>query len=171
MVRKAGKKIYQVCVEPEGARAPEGVIRSIESADVAVLAPGSLLTSTIPVLLGGGVRETLVGFGGPVLYAVNAMTQPGETNGFSLSDHLRALEDHAGPVLTDVLVYSRGLPRHMLGRYEAERTAPVVTDREEAETFGVRLQEADLLSEETTTVRHDRKKLAEKVCEATLIRS
>src|SRR3712207_8798109 len=60
-------------------------------------------TTLFRSLLGGGVREALASFPGPVVYAANAMTQPGETTGFTVSDHLRALEGHAGPVITDVL--------------------------------------------------------------------
>ena len=91
VVREVGKAVSRVFVEPEDAEAPAGVIRAIETADVIVLSPGSLFTSLIPALLGGGTQEALRAFRGPVVYAANVMTQPGETTGFSLSDHLRAL--------------------------------------------------------------------------------
>jgi uncharacterized cofD-like protein len=87
------------------------VASAIAGADVVVLSPGSLFTSTIPALLGEGVREALADFVGPVVYAANVMTQPGETVGFTLSDHLRALADHVGPVVTDVLVHAGGAAR------------------------------------------------------------
>src|SRR5215212_4828563 len=69
-----GEAVARVEVEPSSAPAPPGVICAIERADVVVLSPGSLFTSTIPALLGAGVRETLAGFSGPVVYAANAMT-------------------------------------------------------------------------------------------------
>jgi len=170
VVREVGKVVAKVEIEPPGAEAPPGVIFAIERADVVVLSPGSLFTSTIPALLGAGTREALAVFPGPVVYAANAMTQPGETVGFALSDHLRALADHVGPVVTDVLVHSGRLPEGLIARYEAEGAAPVEVDREQVERLGVRLREADLLSEEVEAgVRHDPDRLAEEVCEAAIV--
>ena len=171
VVREVGKAVARVEVEPSSAPAPPGVISAIERADVVVLSPGSLFTSTIPALLGAGVRETLAGFSGPVVYAANAMTQPGETVGFALSDHLRALESHAGPVVTDVLVHHGGFPKGLIARYAAEGAAPVEVDREEVEKLGVRLHKAALLAEDAGAgARHDPDRLAEEVCEAVLVR-
>ena len=171
VLREVGKAVSRVEVEPTDAVAPPGVISAIEGADVVVLGPGSLFTSTIPALLGAGVREALAGFAGPVVYAANAMTQPGETVGFSLSDHLRALSDHVGPVVTDALVHSAGLPEELLARYEAEGAAPVEVDREEISGLGVRLREAGILAEDAGGgARHDPDRLAEEVCEAALVR-
>ena len=122
-------------------------------------------------LLGAGVREALAGFSGPVVYAANAMTQPGETVGFALSDHLQALTDHAGPVITDVLVHRGRLPEGLVARYEAEGASPVEVDREEVEKLGVRLREAVLLAEDAGGgARHDPDRLAEEVCEAAIVR-
>jgi uncharacterized cofD-like protein len=171
VLREVGKAVSGVKVEPEGAQAPPAVISAIEAADVVVLSPGSLFTSTIPALLGGGVRETLANFAGPVVYAANVMTQPGETTGFAVSDHLRALERHVGTVVTDVLVHSGRLSEALIARYRAEGAAPVEVDREGLEKLRVRLREADLLSERVEAgVRHDPERLAEEVCEAALVR-
>jgi uncharacterized cofD-like protein len=171
VVREVGKAVSRVEIEPAGATAPPGVISALEAADVVVLSPGSLFTSLIPSLLGGGVRETLANFPGPVVYAANAMTQPGETIGFALSDHLRAVLDHVGPVVTDVLVHSGELTEELIVRYQAEGAAPVEVDREEVEKLGVRLREADLLSERAEAgVRHDPDRLAEEVCEVAIVR-
>ena len=171
VVNETGKVVSEVSVEPEGAQAPSGVISAIESADVVVLGPGSLFTSTIPSLLGAGVREALARFGGPVVYAANVMTQPGETTGYSVSDHLRALADHAGPVVTDVLVHAGELPGELVARYEAEAAGPVEVDREEIEVLGVRVHEANVLSDDVgASVRHDPDRLAREVCEAALVR-
>jgi uncharacterized cofD-like protein len=171
VVREVGKAVSRVEIEPAEAAAPPGVISAIEEADVVVLSPGSLFTSTIPALLGTGVREALANFSGPVVYAANAMTQPGETVNFTVSDHLRALADHIGPVVTDVLVHSGPLPEELVARYHAEGSAPVEIDREEIGKLGARLREAVLLSERAEAgVRHDPDRLAEEVCEAALVR-
>ncbi len=171
VAREVGKGVSSVCIEPAGAVAPHGVVEAIEAADLVVLSAGSLFTSTIPALLGSGVREALVAFSGPVLYVANVMTQPGETDGFSLPDHLRAIADHAGPILTDVLVHGDKLPDELVARYAAEGATPVEFDRESVESLGVRVWEAPLLSEDTGGgVRHDPDRLAEEVCGAALVR-
>jgi uncharacterized cofD-like protein len=171
VVHETGKVVSEVSVEPAGAEAPLGVISAIRSADVVVLSPGSLFTSTIPALLGAGVREALAAFSGPVVYAANVMTQPGETAGFSVSDHLRTLAAHIGPVVTDVLVHAAELPDELVARYEAEGGAPVEVDRVEIEALGVGVREAALLAYEVgASVRHDPDRLAKEVCEAALVR-
>ena len=173
VVREVGKAVARVEVEPAGTVAPSGVLSAIQRADVIVLSPGSLFTSTIPALLGAGTREALARFAGPVVYAANAMTQPGETVGFALSDHLRALAEHVGPVVTDVLVHSGELPEELVARYEAEGAAPVEVDRGEVARFGVRLHESMLLAEDCGSeagARHDPERLAEEACEVALVR-
>ena len=173
VVREVGKAVARVEVEPAGAVAPSGVLSAIERADVIFLSPGSLFTSTIPALLGAGTREALASFAGPVVYAANAMTQPGETVGFALSDHLRALAEHVGALVTDVLVHSGELPEELVARYEAEGAAPVEVDRGEVASLGVRLRETILLAEDSGSeagARHDPDRLAEEACEVALVR-
>jgi uncharacterized cofD-like protein len=150
-------EILRLSVEPEDAPAPPEMLKVVEEADVVVLSSGSLYTSTIPSLLGGGTREALESFSGPVVYIANVMTQPGETTGFAVSDHLRAISDHVGSVVTDVLVHSGGLPEEAVERYEAEGAAPVVVDREEIKALGVRVWESDLIyhGDFSRGVRHD----------------
>jgi uncharacterized cofD-like protein len=171
VVHEVGKQVSEVSVEPSGVPAPAGVTEAIEDADVLVLGPGSLFTSTIPALLGLGVREALAAFGGPVVYVANVMTQQGETGEFRVSDHVRAITDHVGPVVTDVLVHSGDLQPDILARYEAEEAAPVAIDRDVLRDMGLRVREEDLLSKESHSgVRHDPTILAREVCEAVLVR-
>ena len=173
VVREVGKAVCRVEVEPVGAEAPAGVICAIKRADVLVLSPGSLFTSTIPALLGGGVKEALGEFSGPIFYAANVMTQPGETVGFTLSEHLRAISSHVGEVITDVLLHSGRLPEELLERYAAEGAHPVENDLDEEveKKLGVRVRESDLLSRAAEDgLRHDPERLAEEVLEAALVR-
>ncbi len=171
VVHEVGKQVSEVSVEPSGVPAPAGVIDAIGAADVLVLGPGSLFTSTIPALLGCGVTEALADFGGPVIYVANVMTQPGETGEFTVSDHVQAIAEHVGPVVTDVLVHSGDLQPATLARYEAEEAAPVAIDRGVLRDMGLRVRETDLLSKESRTgVRHDPALLAREVCEAVLVR-
>jgi len=171
VVHETGKQVSEVTVEPHGVPAPRGVIAAIENADVIVLGPGSLFTSTIPALLGGGVKGALGNFTGPVVYVANVMTQPGETDDFTVSDHVQAIADHVGPVITDVLVHAGDLPLGTLARYEAENATPVVVDRDTLREMDLRLTEKELLSPESSGgVRHDPGLLAREVCEAVLVR-
>lgn len=171
VVRSVDKEVVSVSVEPVGVRAPQAVISAIEEADVIVLSPGSLFTSTIPALLGVGTREALADFGGPVVYVANVMTQPGETSGFAISDHVRAIRDHVGPIVTDVLVHAGELPKNTLDRYEAESAVPAVVDRDVLDEMDMRVRGADLLAPNAGGgVRHDSERLAEEVCEAALVR-
>jgi uncharacterized cofD-like protein len=161
VVHEVGKQVAEVSVEPIGIPAPRGVIGAIHDADVIVLSPGSLFTSTIPALLGGGVREALADFAGPVLYVANVMTQQGETDDFTVSDHVRTITEHVGPFITP----------DILARYEAEEAAPVTIDTEVLREIGLRVRETNLLSEESRAgVRHDPALLAKEVGEAALVR-
>jgi uncharacterized cofD-like protein len=164
-VSEVGRAIAAVAVEPEGVPAPHAAIEAIEAADVVILGPGSLFTSTLAALLGGGVREALHRFAGPVVYVSNLMTQPGETQGFSVADHLRAITQHVGPVVTDVLVNSEPLPAQLVARYRAEGAEPVEVDREAIEALGVRVRQAQLLADAPGhELRHDAVRLAQAVC-------
>ncbi len=149
--RGVARAVSQVTAIPEGVRAPEAVIAAIRGADLIVLSPGSLFTSTIAAVLGGGVREALAEFPGPVVYAANLMTQPGETHGFTVSDHLEAITRHVGPSDTDVLVDAEPVPPSVRRRYGEEGAEPVRVDREAVASLGVRLHEAALHS---TTPEH-----------------
>ena len=158
---KAGCAVRRVAIEPAGAAPPPALLRSIKQADVVVLSPGSLFTSAIPALLGAGVPAALAAFTGPVVYAANIMTQPGETTGFTLSDHLRAIAEHIGPSVTDVLVHSDELQARLLSAYRTEGAAPVKIDRGAIERLGVRVRRARLLPDAMgAEMRHDPERLA-----------
>lgn len=164
-VRDAGKAVARVAVEPCGVPAPTGVIAAIDRADIVVLSAGSLYTSTIPALLGRGVAEALAAFRRPVVYTANLMTQPGETVGLTVADHLRAIAEHVGPVVTDVLVNSAILPDPATARYREDGAAPVEFDRRECKRLGIRVHEVPLLPDTLPSqVRHDPDRVAEAIC-------
>jgi uncharacterized cofD-like protein len=160
-VRELGRSVSAVIAEPDDAVAPDAVIAAVREADIVVLGPGSLFTSTIAALLGGGVREALAAFAGPVVYVANLMTQPGETEGLTVSDHLRAIGHHVGPVVTDVFVNREPLAERVLRRYRAQGAEPVELDRAAIEALDVRLHEGMLHAETPTDeLRHDGNRLA-----------
>lgn len=96
--------IAKVFLKPEGAAATPEALQAIRQADVIVLGPGSLYTSILPNLLISRIADEIRHSKAMKLYICNIMTQPGETTGYSLSDHLSAIERHAGPGLFEYVV-------------------------------------------------------------------
>ncbi|HPU00376.1 MAG: YvcK family protein [Firmicutes bacterium] len=104
-----GGFLKRVALRPTEAKPLPEVLRAIADADAIILGPGSLFTSVLPNLLVPGVVEALLSSPAPVFYICNVMTQPGETAGFSASDHLRALLEHTSPQLVDYVVVNSDL--------------------------------------------------------------
>lgn len=156
---RQGQRVRRVFLEPAGARALPELLEAIDRADLLVLAPGSLYTSLIPNLLVGGVAEAVRRAAALRVYVANLMTEPGETDGLSLADHLEALAAHAGDGLLDgVLVHGRPFPRIVLRRYARAGAYPVAVDRERLHALGVWVAEADLTGP-TELARHHPDKL------------
>ena len=96
--------IRQVWVSPEGTRPTEDALRAIAEAEIIVLGPGSLFTSVLPVLLVPGIRDAITRSGALVVFICNVATQPGETSGFDLADHIDALERHGAGGIAEVVL-------------------------------------------------------------------
>ena len=108
---------------------PEALL-ALQEADAIVLGPGSLYTSVIPNLLVPGIAQAIADSNATKIYACNVMTQPGETTGYTASDHLRAILQHTTPELVDyVLVNTAAIEPALLQRYQAEGAEPVVMMR------------------------------------------
>ena len=97
-------RVDRVWVEPTDVCATEDALHAIAEAEVIVIGPGSLFTSLLPALLVPGMREAIAASGALVLFACNVATQPGETGGFDLADHLDALARHGAGHLPDVVL-------------------------------------------------------------------
>ncbi len=160
-VRKVIRRVY---LKPP-ARAVPDVLEAIAQADLVLLGPGSLFTSVLPNLLVDGVAEALQATSAPVVQVVNVMTQPGETDGFRASDHVRVVLEHAGPVVQAAVVNTQ-TPRNelLLARYRVEGAYPVEPDLDRIRQMGVEPFGFALVSE-TELVRHDPARLAEAVLE------
>ena len=98
------RDIDRVWVTPGEVRPTEDALRAISDAELIVLGPGSLFTSLLPALLVPGIREAIAESGALVVFACNVATQPGETSGFDLADHLDALARHGAAGLPDVVL-------------------------------------------------------------------
>ncbi len=154
------RPVRRVFLDPATVRALPEVLEAIDRADAIVLAPGSLYTSLAPNLLVGGLADALRQVAALRVYVANLMTEPGETDGLTLGDHLEALYAHGGRGLVDgVVVHGRPFRRDVLRRYEKVGARPVVLDRERVHALGVWVTEADLAGP-TELARHHPEKLA-----------
>ena len=95
-IPKAGWPIERVSLQPEGVRAYPQAVRAILAADLIVAGPGSLFTSILPNLLVDGIRRAVAASPACKLYVCNVATQPGETEGFDVGQHVDALQRHVG---------------------------------------------------------------------------
>ncbi|NLY53621.1 MAG: YvcK family protein [Firmicutes bacterium] len=162
-ITAARSKIKRVFTIPEEATPLPEAIAAIKEADTIVLGPGSLYTSVIPNLLIPGIAEAIAESSARKIYVCNIMTQPGETTGYTASDHLKAILDHTAPGLIDcVLVNTAPVDPELLARYKAEGAEPVVMDTEALNELGVSVAVGDLISQEDV-VRHDSQRLARAV--------
>ncbi|HDI11448.1 MAG TPA: uridine diphosphate-N-acetylglucosamine-binding protein YvcK [Candidatus Acetothermia bacterium] len=154
------------------AKAYPPVLRAIAEADLIVLGPGSLFTSIIPNLLVEGIADAIEEAAAEKVVVMNLMTQPGETEGFSASDHLRVLAEYVDlRRFHAVVVNTETPPPHVLERYRSEGSEPVQDDLWGPKAFGLRVIRAPLLSvvelEGKPTIKHDPVKLARVLVEET----
>lgn len=127
------------------------------------MGPGSLYTSLIPNLLVPEITEAIAESKALRLYVCNIMTQPGETDGYTVSDHIRAIDRITGHKLFDsVLVQKTSPSAQSLIRYAQEMSHPVFFDREQVMLLGRRALVANVMDEDEDTgyVRHNSDKLA-----------
>lgn len=166
-ITQARKRIRRVGLKPADVAPLPEVLQAIGEADLIVLGPGSLFTSVIPNLLVHGVADAVRTSRALRLYVCNVMTQPGETDGFAASDHVRTLHDLVGSGLFSHVLVNGQRPRNraLLARYEADGARPVEPDLERIYALGVTPISDTLISEEHL-VRHNPRRLARAVFRA-----
>lgn len=161
--QKGQVKILKMATIPKDPIAVGDALEAIKEADLITLGPGSLYTSILPNLLVPEILEAVRESNAPVMYICNVMTQPGETDNYSVSDHIQALIDHVGEGIISYVLVNNGMPRKdILKKYAEVGAHPVEIDREKVENLGVTLIEQDLLGEERGAV-HDTDVLANEI--------
>ena len=159
-------RIRSVRLLPERPAALPEAVRAIEQAELIILGPGSLYTSVIPNLLVEGISEAVCAARAVKVYVCNIMTQDGETEGMTASDHVKALLDHSGPGLIDLcLCNSAPVRPGLVERYKVEDAVPIVVDRPAIEALGVEVVERPLASETLNYARHSFARLSAAVME------
>ena len=159
-------RIGHVRLLPEHPPALPATLQAIDEADRILLGPGSLYTSVIPNLLVDGVSEAIRRSGALKVYICNIMTQDGETEDMTASDHVAALLAHGGTGLVDVcLCNSAPVRPGLLERYREEDAVPIRVDRDRIEAMGVEVVERPLASETSDYARHSIARLSAAVME------
>ncbi|SDX88051.1 YvcK family protein [Paenibacillus sp. CF384] len=159
-IPKAGKAIKRVFIEPADVEPLEEAVEAIREADAILIGPGSLYTSIIPNLLVPKLAQAIVDSNAVKMFVCNVMTQPGETDNYSVSDHLAAVHAHIGHHLFDYVIVNDGeIPEQVQNKY-AERGAKAVhLDLEEVKRRGYEVI-ADRLVLFRTYLRHDAARLS-----------
>lgn len=162
-ITEAGGQIATIgCFPPEPPALP-AAIRVIQEAKFIIIGPGSLYTSVIPNLLVPGICQAIAKAKVPRIYICNIMTQPGETDGYCVSDHIRAIDTVCRKRVFDAVLVQRKPPSAgSLKRYAQEQSHPVFVDREGIIRTGRRIVMANVMDEDEHTgyVRHNPQRLA-----------
>jgi uncharacterized cofD-like protein len=154
-ISRSRRRIRRLRLVPSRCKPLADTLRAIEEADLITFGPGSLFTSVIPNVLVQGIPRAIQRSPALKAYFVNLMWQPGETIGFTASDHVKAIHEHAGVDLLDVVVVNTTPIRPAQRRkYAAEKAQPVVNDIPRLEAMHVMVVEAALLAS-GSIVRHD----------------
>ena len=152
-------RVKRVYLTDEAAYPTTDALTAITQADVIILGPGSLYTSVIPNLIIKGMSDAIAKSQAFKIYVCNVMTQHGETDHFSASDHVRALIEHANKDVIDAcLINNVQAPEEARNRYKDEGSFPVEFDADKIRAMGYRVVATDLLGI-TDYVRHDSRKL------------
>jgi len=162
-ITEAMGQIRQIGCHPADPVALPAALAAIKEADYIIIGPGSLYTSIIPNLLVPAIRQALAQVTVPRVYVCNIMTQPGETDNYSVADHLRAIEGVCEERIFDAVLAQRTAPSpQSLQLYAQEHSHPVFLDREEVGKMGYRIVLANVMAEDEVTakVSHDPQRLA-----------
>ncbi len=152
--------INRVALKPVHPVATPEAIKAIKEAQVIILGPGSLYTSILPNLLIKEITQSIAESSALKVYVCNVMTQPGETDGYAVSEHIKTLIRHSHPRIFDYCVVNNShIPQDVLKRYAKQKAYPVVNDAENIKNMGYRVMEGDIVSVHDV-IRHDPEKLA-----------
>jgi uncharacterized cofD-like protein len=133
------RHVRRLFLDPSDAIANPQALEALRAADLIVLGPGSLFTSTLPPLLVPAIRQAVLAASAPRVYVCNLLQQPGETHGYRASNHIERLYQHVGPGCVDVCVIpSRPVVTHLI---------PVSFDRARLDELGVEVVAARVAHE------------------------
>lgn len=154
-ISKVKCPIERLYLKPEDCGATEDALQAIQTADAIVIGPGSLYTSILPNLLIEDLAAALSETHVPKIYICNVMTQPHETDNFSVFSHVNAIVEHTRPdILSHVIVNNGKIPQNILKKYAADESFPVELDIMKVRNLGYEAVEANIVHC-TDMVRHN----------------
>jgi uncharacterized cofD-like protein len=161
-ISRSRKRIKRVHLVPRRARPVPEVLQAIREADLILVGPGSLYTSILPNLLVDQMAELIAHSRATRVYIANLMTQPGETQHYSVADHVRAIYEHTRSSLFDFVVINRTpISPGLLRRYRAQGAEPVDPSFDELRRMGLSYVIGDFLQQQDGVVRHDQTRLTQ----------
>lgn len=159
-ITASSKKIKRVFYK-ETPEINDSLLKEIKSADLIVFSMGSLYTSILPCLLSKEIINKLDKSSAPIIYACNLFTQPGETDKFKVSDHLKIINSYLGKRKIDVVIANNGkIDERLAYKYlSTEQKDPVLIDYDETKKNVKKIIEDNLITIENGVFRHDTLKL------------
>lgn len=161
-ITQAHRKFEKIFYKKEPKVLPE-VLTAIEKADLIIFSMGSLYTSVLPNIICKEVKKAFNNAKAPIMYLSNIVTQPGETDGFTVGDHVKLLNKYLDKKKVDVVIASNSkISEKMAKKYETEEQKdPVLIDYDELKNIGVELIEDDLMIiDKDNTLKHNSLKLS-----------
>lgn len=160
-ITKCKKKINRIMYDKKIKPNPE-VLKAIAEADLIIFSSGSLLTSIIPNIISDEVVAAIKESKSPKLYICNLVTQPGETDDFKVSDHIKLLDEYLGVgTINMVLANNIAIPQELVLKYATEEQKdPVLLDEDNLNKMNVRIIKDKIYTVEDNYLRHDALKTA-----------
>lgn len=166
MVTNKVSKINRIFINPSNCSPAPGVLDAIKNADAIIIGPGSLYTNVIPNLLVKGVAKAIKENKGFKIYISNIMTDPGQTDNYSLADHIKAIKEHAGSGIVDYCIYDTGeIVPEFIRRYNREGADLVEQDTARAKEEGIKLLQRNLSYIDGEFIRHNPDAIASSIIE------
>lgn len=151
--------IKKVQIHPESAQANPDAVRAIEKADVILIGPGSLYTSIIPNFLLSGIKRAAAASRAKKIFICNVSTERGETEGYSVKDHLKVLVEHADPQIFDLCLVNSKIKLKSSGKRLGE-VQNIITDEKKIDRF--KIVSADMIDDKNP-LYHDSEKLVKAI--------
>ncbi|MGG7147775.1 gluconeogenesis factor YvcK family protein [Clostridium butyricum] len=159
---KQNSRIDELRIKPENAKPLKEALDALKEADAIVMGPGSLYTSITSNLLVKDISKAVRKSNAIKIYISNIMTQPGETTGFKVSDHLKVLRKYGGKDIVDYAIVNTGeITEELKEKYNQECAELVKLDEEDIKSMGIKIVGENLVKIQNGTVKHDSDKLAE----------
>ena len=166
MVTEKVSSIQRMFITPTNSKPSPGVIEAIQKADAIIIGPGSLYTNVIPNLLIKGVAKAIKESKAIKVYVTNIMTEPGQTDNFSITDHIDAIIGHVGTGIFDFCICDTGeITPEFVRRYNQDGSDIVEQDISKANTRGINIIRRDLSYIKGEYIRHNPDVIASTIIE------